>query len=273
MKFWIGNTVLLFLLVIKGVEGKAQCQVKNFAFQDGEIVTYNAYYNWHFIWLNAGIVHFSVNEKPYNNKNTMFLSAYGRTYSGYDKFMKVRDTFEVYIDTLEFQPLYFNRVTKEGSTVSHHKYTFDYQNKKVETSIQKGEEKCFKDSSVVLEDCTSDLLTMVYKARNINYSNYQVDDKIPIRMIVDGKIHDLYIRYLGKEIVKNRDGRKFRCLKFSPLLVPGTIFESGEDMTVWVTDDKNRIPIIVEAKLIVGSIKAVFVQAEGTRYSLSAEIL
>ena len=56
------------------------------------------------------------------------------------------------------------------------------------------------------------------------------------------------------------------------MLVPGTIFESGEDMTVWVTDDLNRIPIIVEAKILIGSIKAVFVDATGLRNKITAEV-
>lgn len=261
-----------FLLFAFFSNGKAQCSVENFSFQPGEKVIYNAYYNWHFIWLNAGIVNFNVESKTYNNTDSWFFSAYGKTYSGYDPFMKVRDTFEVYVDKANFQPLFFNRVTKEGSTESHHKYFFNYTQNLINTQIKKDESIGYKDSTVVIKNCTNDLLTMVYKARNLNFSQYNVDDKIPINMIVDGKTYDLYIRYLGKETIKNRDGRKFRCLKFSPLLVPGTIFESGEDMTVWVTDDLNRIPIIVEAKILIGSIKAVFVDATGLRNKITAEV-
>ncbi len=264
--------VAIFTLTFIFSNAKAQCSVENFSFQPGERVTYHAYYNWHFIWLNAGIVHFNVENRTFDNKDSWFFSAYGRTYSGYDHFMKVRDTFEVYVDKANFQPLFFNRVTKEGSTESHHKYYFNYDNKLVNTQIEKDKNIGFKDSTVTLTDCTNDLLTMVYKARNLKFSHYKVDDKIPISMIVDGKIYDLYIRYLGKEIIKNRDGRKFRCLKFSPLLVPGTIFESGEDMTVWVTDDLNRIPIIVEANILIGSIKAVFVDAIGLKNKIDAEV-
>lgn len=91
-------------------------------------------------------------------------------------------------------------------------------------------------------------------------------------MIIDGELHNLYIRYLGIEIIKNRDGKWYRCLKFSPLLVKGTIFESGEGMTVWVTDDLNRLPIIVEAKILVGSVKAVFYEAKGLKYPMTAEV-
>ncbi len=267
---------VLLLLFVAGLasvnEVNAQCNVQNYTFQGGEVVTYHAYYNWHFIWLNAGIVHFSVEDKNYNNTDCWFLSAYGRTYSGYDRFMMVRDTFEVYVDKNRFAPLYYRRATNEGSTHSKHNYWFNYETNTVKARFQREDETELKDSALILQDCTSDLLTMVYKARNIDYSQYKEDDKIPIRMIVDSKIYDLYIRYLGKETIKNRDGRQFRCLKFSPLLVAGTIFKSGEDMTVWVTDDDARIPIIVEAKVLVGSVKAVFVDAQGLKNPIEAEV-
>ncbi len=262
----------IFFLLLFSSNAKAQCSVENFSFQTGEKVTYNAYYNWHFIWLNAGVVNFNVESRNYHNTDSWFFSAYGKTFSGYDHFMKVRDTFEVFVDKANFQPLFFNRVTKEGSTESHHKYYFNYTQKHIHTQIKKDKSIGFKDSTVILKDCTNDLLTMVYKARNLDFEHYEEDDKIPIRMIVDGITYDLYIRYMGKETISNRDGRKFRCLKFSPLLVPGTIFESGEDMTVWVTDDLNRIPIIVEAKVLVGSVKAVFVDATGLRNKITAEV-
>jgi hypothetical protein len=265
--------MLTSLFVVFSLQTSAQCNVTNFCFEPGEVVTYQAYYNWHFIWLNAGIVHFSVEDRTFGQQEAWFLSAYGRTYNGYDKLMQVRDTFETFVDKHDFKPLYFNRVTKEGSTESHHQYHFNYENKSIRTQIKKGEQKEFSDTTIALKACTNDLLTMVYKARNLDFSKYKPNDKIPISMIVDGKIYDLYIRYLGKEDISNRDGRKFRCLKFSPLLVPGTIFESGEDMTVWVTDDKNRIPIIVEAKVLIGSVKAIFVDAKGLRNPMTAEVI
>ena len=47
------------------------------------------------------------------------------------------------------------------------------------------------------------------------------------------------------------------------MLVEGTIFKGGEDMTIWVTDDGNRVPIMVEAKILIGSVKAIITGAEG----------
>ena len=73
-------------------------------------------------------------------------------------------------------------------------------------------------------------------------------------MFLDNEVYHLYIRYLGKETVKTKYG-KFRAVKFKPLLVKGTIFEGGEKMTVWVSDDANHLPLRLESPIIVGSIK------------------
>jgi len=98
-----------------------------------------------------------------------------------------------------------------------------------------------------------------------------VNDKVPFDMFLDNEVFHLYIRYLGKETVKTKYG-KFRAVKFKPLLVKGTLFEGGENMTVWVSDDPNRIPIRVESPIIVGSIKVDLMQYRGIRYPLSSLI-
>lgn len=265
------HSLFLILLAINLITASAQCNDHNHAFKAGEVVNYHAYYNWGFIWINAGQVSFSVEEATVINEPAYHLKSYGSTYDSYDMLFKVRDTFETKVDTTHLQPFEFRRITNEGNYHAKYHYLFNSKNRSIKASIQK-EKETKKDTTLFWKDCSFDLLTMVYKARNIDYSKYRINEKIPIRMVVDGEVHDIYIRYLGKETIKNRDGRKFNCLKFSPLLVEGTIFKSGEDMTVWVTDDNNRIPIIVEAKILIGSVKAVFVDAKNTRHPMSAEV-
>lgn len=259
------------LLIVLAMQAGAQCKDVNTAFKAGELVRYHAYYNWGFIWINAGQVSFAVEPARVDASPAYHLKAHGATYKSYDFLFKVRDTFETKVDTLHLEPFEFKRVTNEGSYHANYLYRFNREQRSIAASIQK-EKEAARDTILLWKDCSFDLLSMVYKARNIDYEQYSVNEKIPISMVVDGEIHDIYIRYLGKETIKNRDGRRFRCLKFSPLLVEGTIFKSGEDMTVWVTDDANRIPIIVEARILIGSVKAVFVDAINTRYPLSAEI-
>lgn len=248
-----------------------QCYNEEVVFQPGEEVHYNAYYNWGLVWVNAGRVTFGVEEDQWNDRPAWHLKAHGNSRKAYDVFFKVRDSFEVWVDPHSLKPFEFHRKTHEGSYRAHFHYLFDDEAREVNASISK-REKPYRDTVLTWPECTYDILSMVYQARNIDFSKYQKDEKIPINMIVDGEVHNLYIRYLGRETIKDRSGRKFRCLKFSPLLVEGTIFEEGEDMTVWVTDDKSRIPIVVEAKILVGSVKAVFTDAEGLKHPMSAEV-
>lgn len=81
----------------------------------------------------------------------------------------------------------------------------------------------------------------------------------------------MYVRYLGKETIKTRYG-KFRCIKFKPLLLKGSIFEGGEKMTVWVTDDGNRLPVRIESPITVGSIKVDMMSYYNLRYPLTSLI-
>lgn len=264
------SAITLFLWMV-ALHAPAQCRDINIAFQAGETARYHAYYNWHFIWMNAGEVTFNVKASQWNQKAAYKITAHGSTYKNYDLFYKVRDTFEVVVDTARLEPYMFKQINHEGSYYSYNYYTFDRSKRTVSGTIQK-EKEPLRRMTLKWDDCSFDVLSMVYRARNIAYHNYKVGTKIPIKMLIDGDIHDLYIRYLGIEIIKTRDGRKFRCLKFKPLLVEGTIFKSGEDMTVWVTDDKNRVPILVEAKVLIGSVKAMFADAEGLKHPMEAEI-
>lgn len=269
IKVIITTAIILLSFVGKSL---SQCNEINITTQDGEVAKYHAYYNWHFIWMNAGEVTFSTKKTTFNGKPAYRLSAIGNTYKSYDLFYKVRDTFNVWVDTTHLTPYKFKQRNYESSRVTKNDYTFNIKENKITGFTQSEEVPNGKKFSIPWQNGSVDVLTMVYKARNIPFKKYKINDKIPISIIINAKSYDLYIRYLGVETIKNRDGRRFRCLKFSPLLVDGTLFKGGEDMTVWVTDDKNRVPIIVEAKVLIGSVKAIFVNASGLRHPMDAEI-
>jgi hypothetical protein len=88
-------------------------------------------------------------------------------------------------------------------------------------------------------------------------------------MFMDDQVYSLYIRYMGKEIIKTRYG-KFRAIKFKPMLISGTIFEGGEKMAVWVSDDPNHIPLRIESPITVGSVKVDMMSYKNLRYPISS---
>ncbi|TKG93449.1 DUF3108 domain-containing protein [Puteibacter caeruleilacunae] len=245
---------------------------QNYAFKAGESITYGAYYNWHFIWINAGKVDFSVDTTSYNEKPAYRFLAKGYTFPGYDKIYKVRDQFESYTDYMTLAPLAFYRQMKHRKKFSSHQYTFDQSNSKVYSKVKRYEEAEIQDT-LLLNKGVHDLLSSAYYARCLDISKYNKGDKIPFDMIIDNKVSNSYLRYQGKEVVKTRNGRKFRCIKFSAYLLEGDFFNQGESMVIWVTDDKNRLPIIVETEVLIGSVKAILEDFKHIKYPLESEII
>ncbi len=251
------------------VQGQCVDDIK--AFKIGERVEYEVYYNWGFIWVNAGEVSFSV-EPGFHDGNPIYhFVSEGSSKPNYDWLYKVRDVYESKVSVGDFQPLWFKRDTYEGKFKVDEEYHYLPEKNQVAFTLLDSENPLIEDT-LNIKDCSFDVITMVYYARTLDFSKYKKNDKIPINVLIDGEAHSLYIRYLGTEEIETRDKKKYNCIKFKPLLVEGSIFQGGEDMTVWVTNDANKVPILVEAKIIVGSIKAYIHNAVGLRNPQTAFI-
>ena len=74
-------------------------------------------------------------------------------------------------------------------------------------------------------------------------------------MFYDSKNRELALKYLGKEVIRTKYG-KIECLKLMPTTNKSRIFKGEGSITIWLTNDVNKIPIRVQADLLVGSIKA-----------------
>lgn len=262
----IGVKINFFSVIIFciGSVAQSQCFDENFAFHEGEIVRYQAYYNWGFIWLNAGFVEFKVNSATYKEREVYHFDSYGSSHRSYDWIYKVRDRYQTYFDKETLRPLWFYRQNSEGGFEVRNEYFFD-QEKNLVYSGTENSERDFRQDTIQIPPCTFDVLSFVYYCRNLNFSNLEIGDTIPVKSILDNEIFTLYIRYLGKEEIETKLGEKYRCIKFSALLIEGTIFKGGEDMFVWVSDDDNRIPVLVEAKILIGSVKAYLESTAGLR--------
>jgi len=237
--------------------GDEFCGIRNFAFQDGESITYTIFYSVIGVYVNAGSANFIATREKLNNKEVYHVVGTGSSNPRYDWIFKVRDKYETYFDTATLQPYKFIRNVDEGGYKTYENVTFNRQNNIAITT--KG---VFK-----VPNCVQDVLSSIYYARNIDFNKYKPEDKIPFDMFLDNQVYPLYIRYMGKEIIKTRYG-KFRAIKFKPLLVNGTIFSGGEKMTVWVTDDANHVPLRIESPIAVGSIKVDMMQYKNLRYPM-----
>jgi hypothetical protein len=244
------------------------CRIDNNSFEGGEEITYKIYYNWNFVWLSAGEVTFSVRDMG----TQYHLSAHGTTYPSYEWFYKVDDKYDTFVDKETLLPHVSIRDVEEGKYRLYDKITFDQHNNKAYSFRGKTRDVA-TTTEYDLDNCMHDLLSIVYYTRNINYEEITEGSIIPVEIFMDKEVWPLKVRYLGKEKKKKVKGvGKFNAIKFSPEVILGDIFTEKSKMYVWATDDPNRIPLVIESPISVGSVKAVLKEYNGLRYDLSSAI-
>jgi hypothetical protein len=231
------------------------------AFKHGEKITFTVFYNVVGMYVNAGTAVLTTKKEKYNNANAYHVVAEGITNKKYDWIFKVRDRYESYFDSETLKPYKFTRDVSEGDVKFKEEVVF---NRKNNTAVSNN--KAYKVPNGVM-----DVINAMFHARNIDYNAYKEGDKVSFSMFLDNQVYNMYIRYLGKEEVKTRYGT-FKAIKLRPLLLKGSIFEGGEKMTLWVTDDANHIPVRVETKIAVGSVKVDMMDYENIKHPLSSLI-
>jgi hypothetical protein len=213
------------------------------------------------IFIEAGTAQFSLNKEVLDNKTYFHAVGDGFSNPRYDWIFKVRDRYESYLDTNTLRPYKFIRNVNEGGYKKFENVTF---NDETRTATS-------KNGTFDVPSCVQDVISAVYYARNIDYNKYKPNDKIPFSLFIDDKVNNLFIRYVGKEEVKTKYG-KFRAIVLKPLLIKGDVFEGGEKMTLWVSDDPNHIPLRIESPISVGSVKVDMMGFSNLRYPMTSKI-
>ena len=225
--------------------------ISNTAFNEGEKLTYRIHYGW----MDAGEATIEVKKSPwtFDGREAYHAVGIGKTLGGFDWFFKVRDRYESYFDTQGIYPYRFIRDVDEGGYKIKQDYVFYPKKKAVKTQDKK---------ELATPEFVQDMISAFYYARTMDFSGAKKGDVYTVTTIVDGEIFPLRIKYMGTETIKVRLG-KFSCMRFVPVVQEGRVFKSEEDMSVWITNDKNRIPLLVQSKILVGSIKMEMTDYQG----------
>ncbi len=233
--------------------------VKHDAFKPGEKLTYVVHYGF----INAGEAVVELKESPREilGRKVWHAVGKGRSLGAFNTFYKVDDHYETYFDAQGVFPWVFVRRVSEGG----YEFTQDYVYHQTKREVSTQRKQTHKVPGSV-----QDMLSAFYYARTFNFSDAKPGDMYTIDCFLDDELWPLRMRYMGKETVKLRNG-KYRCMKFQPVVQEGRIFEGNDDLNVWITDDKNRIPVLVEAKVLVGSIKMQLTGYEGLSHPIAKQ--
>lgn len=239
------------------------CGTVNNSFQEGEHVVYKIYYNWNFVWISAGEVDFKLTETDEH----YIVEATGKTYKSYEVFFRVNDFYKTTIDKETMLPVEFERTVEEGGYRFYNKIEF---NQNIGEAISySGKTKDEVTAKVYpLKDCMHDMLSTVYFLRNLDYSVLESMKKFPVEMFIDDKVYPIDISYEGRDKKKIKGFGTIDAVKISPQVVAGVVFTNETKMNIWVSDDENKVPLIIESPISVGSIQAILKSHTGLKYPL-----
>lgn len=218
-----------------------------------------AAYTLHFGAINVGFADLEITEsRQLNNGSAFHVVGKARTAPFFDWFFKVRDVYETFIDTNTLLPLVFKRAVNEGGHLINQRYLFNHNDSRVIT----------QDSSFFIPINTQDMLSAFFLARTFKKENIIDGKSFYIPLFMDDENYNLEIKYLANEIIDTKWG-KIECMVFKPQMQEGRVFEDGEQMKLWITDDANHLLLRVETKIWAGTIKAVLEDYKKLKYPLS----
>jgi len=234
----------------------------NQAFQAGEMLRFKGSYFTSSLWADLAEIKLDVSELNSDGKSLYTIKAVASTYSNYDSFFKIRDLYQTWIDTKEVKPYIFKRNVDEGGYKFNMKYVIKRSSLQAKYEYQHDEDK--KSSVIKITEDTQDLVSVLYYVRTLNFEKMALNKTITIPVLVGEKIENIMIKYKGKETVKTETFGSKLCFKLG-IYVNNSTLTNKETNNIWLTADKNKIPVQVKAEIPAGSIQLRLVEAKGIK--------
>jgi len=199
-----------------------------------------------------------VEEKLIDSISTFHIVGKGKTASFFDWFFKVRDVYETFLDTSKLLPIKFIRDINEGGYSKKQNYFFHHSDSVVNN----------KDTTYKIPFNSQDMLSALFYARTFDKEDVKKTNFFFVPIFMDEENYYLEVSYLNNEQLATKFG-KVECMVFKPKMQEGRVFEDGEEMKIWISDDKNHLLMKVETKIWAGTIKAVLVDYKELKFPLS----
>ena len=217
------------------------------AYGPGEVLSYG--FSYGFLTAAKAVVTVKAGSRA---RRTVEVEARGKSVGAFSWFFKIDDNYQSELDYETGLPIRFLRDVHEGGYELHQDYRFDWEKRTVFDG----------DDYWLLNEPMYDMLSAIYAMRDRELGELTAGDTLRIATWVDGKPFNLKMLFSGRARVEVEDGH-WPCLAFQPLIQTGRIWKNSEDLQVYVSDDKNRIPVLVESRLRFGTVRMELLSATG----------
>lgn len=263
------SAIILIISLIFSVDSSAQlCSMKNTAFKEGEVLTFDLYFKFGILNSKAGISKMLTEEVTYDSMKVYKVTLLAQSVGAASKFFNVNDTLSSFL-TKDLRPLKFYKNAEEGKdhTIEIAKYKYVGDEVKINTQRVKNGEKKF-NVDYASKSCIYDLMSVVPYCRNLDYSKMKKGDTVRIEFLSGKRKVKMEIEHSGTENVKANNDKKYNCIKLVMSIGDDAFTDKEESMKVFITNDANRMPVRIETKLKHGSTRAILKDYTGNRYTI-----
>lgn len=227
--------------------------------QSGEVLHYKIHYGI----LNAGTATLTTLKTNYQGQPHFYVKGYGKTTGAVRSFFKVEDNYESFINYNTGLPSFYVRNVQEGGYTQHLETVFNHSNQTlILTDKEKNTSKSLKSVKGV-----QDMLSAFYYLRSLENNELKVGSVKKLNVWIDDNLFPFQLKVVGTENIKTKFGT-LNCLKIVPQVLSGRVFKEKEGVTLWVSNDLSHVPILIQAQLAVGSLKASIESYKNVKYPM-----
>lgn len=260
------TSIIVFILLLLGLQSaNAQCKLTNRAFARGENIQYDLYFNFGIIRARAGSGSLTVTEANYRGinslKSVMMLNTSGLAGNIYT----VNDTLTSYIDK-DLRPMLFTKEAFEGSDYSVERQSYTYNGDIISIrSLRNFNGKEVFDEVFTTEECAYDYLSVLSLIRNMDFTGMKPGESKYIQFISGRKPVNMYVNYQGISKVRANNGKTYEVVNITMTILDDAFTNQKEALKASLTNDQNRIPVIIDTSLNIGSVRAIMKSVTGLR--------
>jgi len=259
----------LFVAVLTAfaIDDNAYRYVVNNSFTNGELLKYRV----HLGFINAGFATMRIEDKLYeiNSRTCYRIDVFGQTSGVVELFQDVEDNWGTYLDTASIIPLRAYRYIKENRYRKNEVIDFKpASDTAIVFKLDKQTKELKETLYYAIPNNAQDIVSGYYYLRTLDFNIIPRGKVIKVDAFFDEEVYDFQVKYLGKDVVKTKFG-KFNAIVLSPVMPKNKIFRGKNPIKVWLSDDRNKIPIKVKAAMFVGAVEIDIIDYENVKHPLN----
>lgn len=257
-------TTLLSLIALLVFAASFSVDKQDSAFTTGEYFKFRIHYGV----VNAGYATLEVKETVRNNRKAHHVIGKGYTVGMAKVFFKVEDDYQSIFDKQTGQPYQYLRKINEGGYTKNQEGFFN----QTKNTVLVKDYKNNSEKTISVPENVQDIVSSFYYLRNHpKIDKLAVGESIVIDMFFDDEIYKFKLKYMGREDIDTKFG-VVPTMIFRPYVQSGRVFKEQESLTVWISDDENKMPVRIKASLAVGSLKADLEGFKGLKNSFKVKV-